>query len=65
AKELGNPVALTDGFSAAFVGAAAIAAAGAVIAWLTLRTSPAPAPATPDEAPSDLGRDNSRTAEAR
>ncbi|MFE4492372.1 MFS transporter [Streptomyces niveus] len=65
AKELGNPVALTDGFSAAFVGAAAIAAAGAVIAWLTLRTSPAPAPATPDEAPSDRGRDNSRTAEAR
>ncbi|MEV8418894.1 MFS transporter [Streptomyces niveus] len=65
AKELGNPVALTDGFSAAFVGAAAIAAAGAVIAWLTLRTSPAPAPAMPDEAPSDRGRDNSRTAEAR
>ncbi|MFE4608891.1 MFS transporter [Streptomyces niveus] len=65
AKELGNPVALTDGFSAAFVGAAAIAAAGAVIAWLTLRTSPAPAPAAPDEAPSDLRRDNSRTAEAR
>ncbi|WP_329142897.1 MFS transporter [Streptomyces niveus] len=65
AKELGNPAALTDGFSAAFVGAAAIAAAGAVIAWLTLRTSPAPAPATPDEAPSDRGRDNSRTAEAR
>ncbi|MEV4996606.1 MFS transporter [Streptomyces niveus] len=65
AKELGNPVALTDGFSAAFVGAAAIAAAGAVIAWLTLRTSPAPASATPDEAPSDRGPDNSRTAEAR
>ncbi|MFE6029005.1 MFS transporter [Streptomyces niveus] len=65
AKELGNPVALTDGFSAAFVGAAAIAAAGAVIAWLTLRTSPAPAPATPDESPSDRGLDNSRTSEAR
>ncbi|MFD6331205.1 MFS transporter [Streptomyces niveus] len=65
AKELGNPVALTDGFSAAFVGAAAIAAAGAVIAWLTLRTSPAPASATPDEAPSDRGPGNSRTAEAR
>ncbi|MFE3588028.1 MFS transporter [Streptomyces niveus] len=65
AKELGNPVALTDGFSAAFVGAAAIAAAGAVIAWLTLRTSPAPAPATQDEPPSGRGPDNSRTAEAR
>ncbi|MFG2174806.1 MFS transporter [Streptomyces niveus] len=65
AKELGDSVALTDGFSAAFVGAAAIAAAGAVISWLTLRTSPAPAPATPDEAPSERGPDNSRTAEAR
>ncbi|TWG07232.1 hypothetical protein FHX80_115737 [Streptomyces brevispora] len=57
AKELGNPVALTDGFSAAFVGAAAIAAAGAVIAWLTLRTNPAPAPAAPDALPLDTGRD--------
>ncbi|WP_329612661.1 MFS transporter [Streptomyces brevispora] len=62
AKELGNPVALTDGFSAAFVGAAAIAAAGAVIAWLALRINPAPAPAMPDALPLDTGRDNSRTA---
>ncbi|MGW6913323.1 MFS transporter [Kitasatospora sp. NPDC054939] len=37
-RELGNPVALTDGFSAAFLGAAAIAAVGALTAALTLRT---------------------------
>ncbi|MFI1579433.1 MFS transporter [Embleya sp. NPDC020630] len=37
AQEVGNPGALTDGFSAAFLGASAIAAAGAVIAAITLR----------------------------
>ncbi|MDQ4052219.1 MAG: MFS transporter [Actinomycetota bacterium] len=43
ADRIGNPGALTDGFSAAFVGAAAVAVVGAVTAGLLLRT-PAPAP---------------------
>ncbi|MGI8627631.1 MAG: MFS transporter [Geodermatophilaceae bacterium] len=38
ADQLGNAPALTDGFSAAFFGAALIALAGAVLAALTLRT---------------------------
>jgi hypothetical protein len=38
---LGNAVALTDGYSAAFIGAAVIAAVGAVLAAITLRTRPA------------------------
>ncbi|MFI7644191.1 MFS transporter [Nonomuraea sp. NPDC049400] len=38
ADQLGNLPALTDGFSAAFIGAAAIALAGALIAAATLRT---------------------------
>lgn len=42
ASRLGDTRALTDGFSAAFVGAAAIALVGAVAAAVTLRT-PAPA----------------------
>jgi EmrB/QacA subfamily drug resistance transporter len=37
AEELGDLTALTDGFSAAFIGAAAIATAGAVLAAATLR----------------------------
>ena len=37
ADQLGNPVALTDGFSAAFVGAAGIAVVGALVAAATLR----------------------------
>ncbi|MFJ7244325.1 MFS transporter [Kitasatospora sp. NPDC098652] len=41
-RELGNPEALTNGFSAAFLGAAAIAAVGALASALTIRT-PAPA----------------------
>jgi len=45
AEQLGNVQALTDGFSAAFRGAAAIAVAGAVIAALTLRM---PRPSTPE-----------------
>ena len=40
ADQLGDPAALTDGFSAAFLGAAVIAAAGAVIATITLFRSP-------------------------
>ncbi|MET7301853.1 hypothetical protein [Embleya sp. NPDC005575] len=52
AREVGDAAALTDGFSAAFLGAAAIAAAGALIAAVTLRkptaapTAPAATPAT-------------------
>jgi hypothetical protein len=38
---VGDAAALTDGYSAAFVGAAVIAAAGAVLATITLRTRPA------------------------
>lgn len=37
ADQLGDPAALTDGFSAAFLGAAGIAVAGAVLALFTLR----------------------------
>jgi MFS family permease len=39
ADQLGDPSALTDGFSSAFLGAGLVALAGAVIAALTLRTS--------------------------
>ncbi|MEU1018446.1 MFS transporter [Streptomyces sp. NPDC005898] len=41
ANRLGHPTALTNGFSAAFLGAALLAAVGAVAALLTLRTPPA------------------------
>jgi predicted MFS family arabinose efflux permease len=37
ADQLGNPGALTDGFSAAFLGAAGVAVVGALLAGLTLR----------------------------
>jgi EmrB/QacA subfamily drug resistance transporter len=47
ADQLGDPSALTDGYSAAFVGAAAIAAVGAVLAAVTLRL-PKPQAATAD-----------------
>ena len=40
ADEVGNRVALTDGFSAGFLGAAGIAVVGAIIAALTLRPTP-------------------------
>ena len=61
ADQLGNLEALTDGFSAAFLGAAGIAAAGGLIALLTLRrpsaTAPAPAgaPAEHEGSPERLG----------
>ena len=46
ADRIGDPGALADGYSAAFLGAAAIAAAGAVLAAVLLRTpKPATAPA--------------------
>ncbi|MEV8454571.1 MFS transporter [Streptomyces sp. NPDC052095] len=44
-REPGDPVALTDGFSAAFTGAAVLAVAGGLAALLTLRSTPAPVPA--------------------
>ncbi|MFC9619561.1 MFS transporter [Streptomyces sp. NPDC056930] len=40
-REPEDPVALTNGFSAAFLGAAALAVVGALAALLTLRTAPA------------------------
>jgi EmrB/QacA subfamily drug resistance transporter len=43
ADQLGNLGALTDGYSAAFLGAAAIAVAGALVAAVLLRTPKAPA----------------------
>jgi EmrB/QacA subfamily drug resistance transporter len=44
ADQLGNPQALTDGFGAAFLGAAGIAVVGGLLALATLRTPKAPAP---------------------
>jgi EmrB/QacA subfamily drug resistance transporter len=43
ADALGDPVALTGGYSAAFIGAAVVALAGAVLAAATLRKAPEPA----------------------
>jgi MFS family permease len=43
ADRVGNPSGLTDGFSAGLLGAAGIAAAGAVLAWVWLRTPQQPA----------------------
>lgn len=54
-RELGNPVALTDGFSAAFLGAAGLAVVGALASLVTLRTPPAaePQPAKEPSASAD------------
>ncbi len=52
ADQLGNAQALTDGFSAAFTGAAVIAVVGALLAAALLRPAPAPqepAPSRDDE----------------
>jgi len=43
ASRIGDTGALTDGFSTAFLGAAAIAVAGGLLGWLTLHQPPAPA----------------------
>ena len=51
AGRLGDPAALTDGYSAAFLGAAGIALVGALLAAALLRTPKAPAAA--DESPAD------------
>jgi EmrB/QacA subfamily drug resistance transporter len=50
ADRVGDLSAQTDGFSAGLLGAAAIAAVGAVVAFAWLR-SPAPAPAQPEQQP--------------
>ncbi|MER5745727.1 MFS transporter [Streptomyces sp. NPDC002225] len=42
-RELGDPAALTEGFSAAFTGAAVLAVVGGLAALLALRAAPAPA----------------------
>ena len=49
ANQLGNAAALTDGYSAAFLGAAGIAAAGAILAAALLRTPRPVVPADPAE----------------
>ena len=49
ADQLGNPEALTDGFSAAFWGAAGIAVVGALLAWASLRTPRPTAPKSDGE----------------
>ena len=46
ADQLGDVAALTDGYSAAFLGAAGIAVVGALLAAVLLRTPTAVAPAT-------------------
>jgi hypothetical protein len=51
ADQAGNAVALTDGFSAGLLGAAAIAAAGAVMAWAWLQTPQQLSEAAPAAAP--------------
>jgi hypothetical protein len=48
AHQLANAQALTDGYSAAFVGAAAIAVAGALVSAVLLRAPKAAAPVTYD-----------------
>ncbi|HYF72037.1 MAG TPA: MFS transporter [Nocardioides sp.] len=55
ADRLGDPIALTDGYSAAFIGAAVVAAAGALAAAAFLR-SPAPSPAEASEPEPARGR---------
>jgi predicted MFS family arabinose efflux permease len=57
ADQLGNAVALTDGYSAAFLGAAGIAVAGALVALATLRHAATAADAdasVADEAPEPI-----------
>jgi hypothetical protein len=56
AGQLGNTGALTDGYSAAFLGAAGIAVAGGLVAAVTLRRPKAPTaePASADEPEREL-----------
>jgi EmrB/QacA subfamily drug resistance transporter len=54
AGQLGNPAALTNGYAAALLGAAGIAAAAALLAAITLNPRAAtPATAQPDATPAD------------
>ncbi|MFD7865742.1 MFS transporter [Streptomyces sp. NPDC059783] len=55
AGRLDDPQALTDGFSAAFLGAALLALAGALASLLTLRTPAPAADARPAGEPAPLG----------
>jgi len=55
ADQLGDRLALTDGFSAAFLGAGAIATVGAVLAALTLRTTTQRQEATAEAEPTPIG----------
>lgn len=55
ADQIGDPQALTDGFSAGFIAAAVIAAAGGVLALLSLRT-PSPPPEPPSDPDADIER---------
>ncbi|MGW2591932.1 MFS transporter [Streptomyces sp. NPDC001515] len=55
AGRLDDPQALTDGFSAAFLGAALLALAGALVSLLTLRTPAPAADAPPAGEPAPLG----------
>ena len=59
ADQLGNPGALTSGFSAAFLGAAGIAVAGALLALVTLRQ-----PRTGEVAPAEPGEAESASTTA-
>lgn len=61
ADRLGDASALTEGFSAAFVGAAGIAAAGALIALATLRDNRDAAPGAEAEAPAAEAQEGVRT----
>ncbi|HYI35663.1 MAG TPA: MFS transporter [Thermoleophilaceae bacterium] len=64
ADELGDAVALTDGYSAAFLGAAGIAVVGAIVAAVTLRR-PASASEANDETTARPNRPGRRSAVAQ
>ena len=49
ADQLGNAVALTDGYSATFIGAAGIAVVGALLAAVLLRVPKAPTTSSPTD----------------
>jgi len=55
AGQLGNPQALTDGFSAGFLGAAGIAIAGGLLALITIRQPRPTAPAAVEPADAPVG----------
>jgi hypothetical protein len=61
ADQISDKVALTDGFSAGLVGAAAVAAAGAVLAGIWMRTPAQPMEDTPS---ADAGTGEPSTVDA-